>query len=228
MTLSGKVMVVNMLMALLYVHRMQIMPILKEQVISAIETAIEQFIWKGKHAKIPLKVLKLDRKDGGLGLVDIKTKHESLLCNWINDCEEFEQIRTLAEYHLGPSVQRNLIWEVNLTRKDSQICFPGNSFWHSLLHMWHEYNYHEPQNAQKICNELVCFNSHIRIQNKPIANKRMLTLRTLRCCFQWFVLHFHRAQEVYRPPNDLIPACRAGHGDTRVLEISVEESKHRR
>ena len=66
-------------MASLFVYRFQVLPILNENLIEEIERVILDFLWRGKRAKIPLATLKKAREDGGLGLVDIKTKHLSLL-----------------------------------------------------------------------------------------------------------------------------------------------------
>ena len=59
-----------------------------------------------KHPKIPLNVLKLKKEDGGLGLVDIRAKHKSLLFNWILDSMHFEKIQNLTKYFLGPLATR--------------------------------------------------------------------------------------------------------------------------
>ena len=47
-------------------------------------------------------------------------------------------------------------------------CFPGDSFWHNILHAWHNYNYYEPQNADKVMQECIWYNSSIRVRNRPL------------------------------------------------------------
>ena len=128
MTLSGKVLIVNSLMASLYVYKMQVMPIISNNMINEIEAEIINFLWKGKRPKIPLTTLQCSKKEGGLGLVNIRIKHESLLCSWINDCKDNKQIGNLAKAFLGNVVDGNQIWEFNLRRCDSEQMFPGDSF----------------------------------------------------------------------------------------------------
>ena len=165
MSLMGKVTVINSLMASLFVYKFQVLPVIKESIVKLVEDEIIKFLWCGKRQKIPLPTLQLNKSDGGLGLVNIRMKHKALLCNWITDCKKFPMIRNLAEYHLGPCVVNGHIWEFNLNIKDSRSCFPGKSFWHSLLHMWHEYNYSEPQNGTRVGDQYIWFNSLIRIKN---------------------------------------------------------------
>ena len=167
MTLMGKVVIINTLMSSLYVYRMQVLPGL----IKRIKQEIEYFLWKGKKRKIKLEILKKHKNDGGLGLVDVKIKHESLLVNWINDCVEHEEINNLAAYFLGPFMIDNVIWQLNLNESDSVQHFPGNDFWHSILHMWHRYASHEPTSVQMVKNQYVMYNSNLKVENNVITNQ---------------------------------------------------------
>ena len=101
MSLMGKVVIINSLMASLFVYKMQVLPRISERIALEIKSAIEAFLRQGKHAKIPLNTLMLNKEDGGLGLVNICVKHESLLCNWITDCDMYDKICNLARYYLG-------------------------------------------------------------------------------------------------------------------------------
>ena len=100
--------------------------------------------------------------------MNLRTKHESLLCNWIHDCTSNPEIANLAEYHLQHPVSDELIWQYNINLRDSQTLFPGNTFWHTLVHMWHAYSYCEPQGGDKVRQECVNFNSSIKIRDKII------------------------------------------------------------
>ena len=171
MTLIGKITVINSLMASLFVYRMQVLPILNERLITQVKDIMKEFLWKGKREKIPLSTLTLNKDEGGLGLVNIRMKHEALLCNWIVDCKKFDSIRNLARYFLGSFVEDGSIWQFNLNVQDSEKLFPGNSFWHKLLHKWHGYNFHTPLSAASVEKERFEFNTHIRIRGKPITRK---------------------------------------------------------
>ena len=127
----------------------------------------------------------LNKDEGGLGLVNIRLKHDALLCNWIMDCERYDNIRNLAQYFLGPFVEHGNIWRFNLNGQDSRKLFPGDSFWHKLLHRWHEYNFHTPRSGNVIGKEYFNFNSHIRIkgtQSPQKSHKRVTVFFVLTTC----------------------------------------------
>ena len=69
-----------------------------------------------------------NKDDGGLGLVNIRVKHEALLYGWIKDCETNPQIANLANTFLGDYVKDSVIWHFNLKSDHSQEIFKGTSF----------------------------------------------------------------------------------------------------
>ena len=173
MTLHGKVTVVNSLIASLFVYRMQVLTILSVKQLEEIQETITDFLWSGKKPKIPMETLCASREDGGLGLANFKVKHESLLCTWVKDCMENANMCNLAREALGPLVNDGLIWKLNLNRKDSEKVFSGDTFWHDVIHLWHELNYHEPQNHENVSNQIIWYNSMVRVNNKPTWNKKL-------------------------------------------------------
>ena len=184
MTLSGKITVVNSLMASLYVYRMQVLPVLSDAQIKEIEETIIEFIWRGRKPKIPMAHLTANKEDGGMGLVNIRVKHESLLANWIQDCKNNPQIGNLAKHFLGEMVQDDYIWSLNISFKDSQKCFRGVSFWHKLLHNWHKYCYHEPQNKESVLQQIIWFNSMVKVSDVTV---RIFKLSPIHAVLQWFI-----------------------------------------
>ena len=170
MSLFGKVLIINSLMASLFVYRMQAVDLIREKDILEVENVMENFLWKGKRAKMNLAVLKRNKNDGGLGLIDIRTKHEALLYNWVVDSKYNANIKNMMDGFLG--LDSELLWECNLTGKDSKKYIPGNTFWHNLIHRWNNFNYHKPQNAEMIREQIICFNSFIKKNGNVIKDKK--------------------------------------------------------
>ena len=133
----------------------------------------------------------LNKEDGGLGLVNIRVKHESLLCNWIIDCDKHEKIHNLAKYYLGETVEGGLIWKFNLSFKDSKKYMPGHSFWHSLLHMWHGYNHHSPQSKVLVNNQIIANNSCIKIGGVVVRFVKTHALTIAARISMKMALHYH-------------------------------------
>ena len=75
--------VINTLIASLFVHKMTVLPSIPEDIIQQVETVIQQFIWNGTKPKISLAALKIAKQSGGLGLVDLRKKDDALKVAWI-------------------------------------------------------------------------------------------------------------------------------------------------
>ena len=170
MTLTGKVLIVNTLMSSLFVYKMQILPVISDRFVAEVEEVILDFLWHGKRPKISLNTLKANTEDGGLGLIDIQTKHRALLCNWISDCKNYENIGNLAKYFLGRDTNFKHLWEYNLNYNDSVKCLPGTDFWSSIVHMWHKYRFDDPQSGERVRKQIIAFNSNIRVQSEPVTS----------------------------------------------------------
>ena len=143
-----------------------ILPPLEDNQIKDIERIIENFLWRGTKSKISLRILQCIKEDSGLGLVNIKEKHKALLFNWINDALMNAKIENLAICFLGEHAKEGQIWRYNCNLRDSKLFFPGSSFWHAILHAWHGYSYHEPQNGDKVKEQIIWYNSMVKIGGK--------------------------------------------------------------
>ena len=78
LSLLGKVHIVNTLIASLFVYKMFVLPNMPRQYIRNIEQSIEKFLWNGHKPKITMEKLKMSKKRGGLGLVDLEKKELSI------------------------------------------------------------------------------------------------------------------------------------------------------
>ena len=164
LSLIGKICVVNTLIASLFVYCMQVLPTMSQKQFASLDSMISQFIWNDKKAKIPSKTLKLNKKDGGMNLVDLKSRDEAIKISWINILENDEKAANLAYATFAPILQQD-IWRCNLNKKDIDNLFDyaRTPFWVDVLKAWSSYNY---KNNWK--EHFLWLNSDIRIQNTPV------------------------------------------------------------
>ena len=83
LSIIGTVQVINSLVASLFVHKMTVLPRLTEKMIQNIEAEMSKFIWNNAKAKISIKKLQRNKRDGGLQLVSLKHKETALKAAWI-------------------------------------------------------------------------------------------------------------------------------------------------
>ena len=100
LTLMGKVLIINSLIAALFTYKMSVLPKLSEMYIKRIEKLFNEFLWDGKHPKIALSTLQLNKSDGGLGLVNLRLKDEALKFAWVAVLTEVDFVAQLAYYQL--------------------------------------------------------------------------------------------------------------------------------
>ena len=135
--------------------------------LQSIDKVITNFIWKGKRPKISLKILRCDKSQGGLGLVDLVAKHQALQFNWIKRINENPEIRALANYFLGEHVvNENLIWKANISQADAKA-MGKQGFWRNLLTIWSKFHYFDPQNGESVKKQFLWLNSHIKHSMGP-------------------------------------------------------------
>ena len=168
LTLVGKVLVVNTLISSLFVYKMSVMMNLSVAEIQVVETKIRKFIWGGKKDKIPIKILQLCHKDGGLKLVNLRHKQNALKIKWIFKLNDSVFLRQCAYTSLDQVLQEN-IWRCNLHAEDIPGLFGTDTFWAQVITAWAELNHHMPDSKTEVLHEILWFNSHIRINDSPIV-----------------------------------------------------------
>ena len=82
LSLTGKIQVVNTLVASLFVYKMMVLPIIPQHIVKNVDNLIRQFLWNGGKSKIAYRILQNPIDAGGLNLVDLKRKDKALKTTW--------------------------------------------------------------------------------------------------------------------------------------------------
>lgn len=102
---------------------------------------------------------------GGLNLFHLHSKDLALKCQWVSNTKSFPLIRDLSEEFL-PTIKQD-IWLCNLKPSDVSRVI-SDSFWKDVLYSWAFTHWHNPSNPSQIAAQTLWFNSHIRVQGKPV------------------------------------------------------------
>lgn len=151
-------------MASLLVYKMLVLPNVSAEFLTQIESEILGFIWQNKRPKISGRLLKCDKKQGGLRLVDVASRENSLKLTWIykifkNDLWS-KCFYSILLYNIGP-----LIWKCNLHWNDIKYIVKedADEFWKSILVAWCKFNFVDRKQQVDFRNQIIWFNSCIRI-----------------------------------------------------------------
>ena len=174
LNLLGKVMIVNTLIASLFVYKMSVLPLMSDVMIKEINKQVTWFLWDSKTPKISLATLQLAKKDGGVSLVDFKLRDQALKAEWVKIITTDQMVAQCAYKTLKvEGTLENLIWKANIIEKDIKTSFKA-SFWRDVLSAWMRYQAVEPLEKNEICNQLIWYNSYIKVQGKLICYKKAL------------------------------------------------------
>ena len=165
MSLSGKILIVNNLIMSLFVYRMMALPFVKQELLKKFIKSVEVFLWNGARPKIPYVTLTLNKKNGGMGLVDIERKNRALKISWIKTLKSEEKLANIV-YKNCKLELKELIWRCSLKAKDVHLVIE-DPFWCEVVSAWCELRYYlEEEELTK--STILWYNSRIRVEDKPI------------------------------------------------------------
>ena len=163
LTLMGKVLVVNTLIASLFVYKMMVLPTMPQSIIKKVENEIRKYLWEGSSSKISYQILKNPPELGGLKLVDLKNKDKALKATWPQILNKETQYAEMVYFQNNIKLKEN-IWRANLSPKHSKVLQIKNTFWEDVIKAWCEFNHTETEITD---NQILWYNSEILVQNQP-------------------------------------------------------------
>ena len=166
LSIISKIQIVNALMMPVFVHKLYIMPLLSDNLITKVKNIIIDFIWDGKSPKIPYAILTGTKKDGGLGLIDVCKKDKVLKMQWVEKVKKDQQLEALAYESLNTCIG-HLVWCMRLSKKHVKICFPYDNFWTDVAYCWNDENCKNNAtnlNVENLNEQMLWYNSGIQIK----------------------------------------------------------------
>ena len=133
------------------------------------------FLWDDKQPRIKKEILYNGYENGGLKLPHLDTKANKI--TWVkrlmvadNNC----MWKILAQNIF--KIEVSVLFEMNATFVDLQNLLKTklNSFWRDVLRAWCDYNYKNSIDKYSIQQQVIWYNSFIRINNKPCLYKKWL------------------------------------------------------
>ena len=170
LTLLGKILVVNTLVASLFVYKMMVLPMMPSSILVKVEQEIKSYLWNGKTAKIAFDILKNPVCHGGLNLVDLKIKERALKATWPQILHQEEEYASVVYTFVEPNIREN-IWRASLRPEHVEYLGIKNQFWKDVLIAWCEFNYWHNSHVD---NQIIWYNSRILSSGKPFVWKKPL------------------------------------------------------
>ena len=163
LSLIGKILIVNTLIASLFVYTLTVLPGLSHKLLQDIKVQIVNFLWNGAKPKIAYDTLTLAKKQGGLKLVDLGIKNASLKISWIQILHNDNKLANVVYKNLNIKIC-NLIWDCNLKSSDVKW-LTTDIFWNEVFATWFQLKQKDERKEEK--NQIIWWNSEIRIEDRP-------------------------------------------------------------
>ena len=170
LSLIGKTMIINTLIASLFVYRMTVLPLMEAKYIDRLNKMVKLFLWDGKRSKISLEKLQMPKGNGGINVVNFQVKDMALKASWVQILETDSMLQDIAYKMLNVEI-RQLIWECNLETKDIRSHFK-DTFWRDVLIAWSYMNHKTPESATEIHEQVIWYNSYLKINKKLFFLKK--------------------------------------------------------
>lgn len=169
-SLSARVLIVNTLIASLFVYKMQVLPDIDIELLQRIDNCIYDFVWHGKQPKIARNILIRDKSQGGLRLVNLKDRQRALKVQWFTRLnEEKDNFFKKVFYKSLKMDLKEFVWKCNLSPHDSGRVFLNNAdtFWVQVYKGWCAFNFSSIDSTEVMADQSVWLNSNILINSQP-------------------------------------------------------------
>jgi len=181
LSLIGKINIIKSLASSKLIHAMSVLPSPPEEFFKELERTLYNFIWNSKVDRIKRKTMILDYMKGGLNMIDCVSQCKALKVKWLNKLlhnrEELKEEFWLHwVVHNIPEVDIEYLLTCNINKCDigKVVRFKVESFWYEIFYEWCFLNFDNfPNNKGDIMHQTIWYNSHIKVGNKMIFNKKM-------------------------------------------------------
>ena len=186
LTLYGKVTVIKHLVTSQLVYTATAVPV-PIKIIKLVNKLVYSFLWNSKCEKVKRTVCYNSETEGGLKMVDLFSKCQSLRLSWIKKYMSGEKMswKFLFKYWTMKIGNMPLCLRFNCNKRDMLRMGKRKKlpvFYLDLFCSWSEIRHIKMFNVQDVNNEVIWFNSNIRYDNEMLhfkswVNERNLTVK---------------------------------------------------
>jgi len=181
LSLIGKINIIKSLASSKLIHTMSVLPSPPEWFFKELDKILYNFLWNSPVDRIKRKTIIGKYSEGGLNMVDCRSQNKALKVKWLHkllNCKEeiCDEFWALWVYHNIPDVDVEYLLKCNIHTKDIKevVKFNNNSLWLEIFTEWSYLNYdHYPFTKETILHQNIWFNSHIKVGNRMVFNKKL-------------------------------------------------------
>jgi hypothetical protein len=171
MPVSGKIAVIKSILVPQITYNLSTLTSPEKKVIKEINKTLYNFINNGGSEKIKRSIMINKYEKGGYKMIELETYIKAIKIRWIERLTSIEGIwKKYITDKIGPDIE--YVTRCNIKYEDLPFKIPGHNMWNEVWKTWCKENYHDPEIIDQILNQSIWWNSHIRINGKPLHKKR--------------------------------------------------------
>ena len=170
LSLKGKICIINSLAVSKLIYPISVLHV-PSKVIQEVDNILFKFLWNNKTPKISKHVIIGNIEDGGLKMVDFKSKIKSAKVSWIRRLiDSTDAAWKHVANNMNPNVTLSHLVTCKLDIKLLEVKLP--KFYLETIHCWNEINNFEPTSISDIYNESLWLNKNIIATEKKSKNTK--------------------------------------------------------
>ena len=183
LSIPGKITIINSLIASQLVYKFMSIPSPNEQFFKEYKRIILEFLWSKKPSKIKYNKLVQKYEDGGLKLIDLRSKDIALKAAWVPRWKAKKSQADLNWIYINLPIKDERIWLCNISQRDlTNLVKVGKlDMGYQVLKAWNRLNYSTVLDQEMFTHTPIWLNSEIRRADEPfvitsLINSNMKTL----------------------------------------------------
>jgi hypothetical protein len=171
MPISGKIAIIKSILVPQLTYHLSTLTSPEKKVIKELNKILYQFINNNGREKVKRNIMINTYEMGGYKMIDLETYIKAIKIRWI---ERLISIGgTWKKYitdKIGPKIE--YVARCNIKYEDLPFKLPEHNMWNEVWRTWCKENFHNPELLDQILNQSIWWNSHIRINGKPLYKKK--------------------------------------------------------
>ena len=207
LSIPGKITVVNLLIASLFVHKLMCLPTPPHSFFMEFKKLITKFLWDGKPPRIRYVKLIQPYERGGLKLVDLEAKNHALKATWIFRWLGKNRLNEINWLYLNTPIKDQRIWKCNIKEKDLDEYFvDSKDVTISILKSWSKFQFTTAFSTENFFTTPLYMNSLVRKANRPYLEKKLIdsNINSLSNIWNWQSKTYYTYQELVDEQGDVI------------------------
>ena len=173
LSVYGKSLIVKTFVLSQFMYHISVLPTLNCDIDKKVNDIIFKFLWNNKPDKIRRDIMCSDYQNGGIKYPNMKLYIISARISWFRRIMNNDDLIHIVNYYFPYFAKcKDIILNCNLKKEDVKhfIKHNGLSIIYEIFYYWCDVNYRKWDRVTCFYDEIVFFNSNIRINNKPVVN----------------------------------------------------------